>query len=699
MLTWFEAHWVSRATLSLAVLVVSYLGGHLVTLVVGRRLAALAANTKGQWDDVVVHELTRRVPFWSLLLGIYLAAGFWALPVKIETTLTKTLFVLVAASSTFFAAAVVRQLTVLYGSSLQQALPVTSLTQNIATGLVISIGLLIILNGLGLSITPILTALGVGGLAVALALQDTLANLFGGVYVSMGQQIRVGDYVKLDTGQEGYVADIGWRATRIRMLPNNIVLVPNAKLAQAIVTNYYLPERELSVSIEVGVDYRSDLTQVERVTCEVAKDTLQHVAGGIPDFNPFIRYHAFSDSSIDFTVILRAREYVDQVPAHARIHQAAAREVPARRHHDSFPNPNTRAAIRHVEWVQEGRPMGVMKRMGCATAAALAIGIAIVAGSFGPATAAQATADRTRFVGTYALVTTEVRDAATGKWVPTPNFNSIGYITFSDTGQMGVHLMPKVRAKFAGAQPTPEEAKAALQGYVAFFGTYTVDETNKNVVFHRVGQINPGGEVDTTRFYDFVPDPRDPKGGYERLILTPPPAGGGKAQATNRLVWERMPNAPLSAEAQKLVGVYKLLYTDSYRMKDGREVFHGDKVFARAGTSYIFYMPTGYMMVHLMNNSGRTKWAGAQPTPEEALATFRSYSGYFGRFITYEHSTPLFVVHSQLGTTAPGGYSEQKRFYQLADNVLRLGGPPRLNDAGEIAGGHLYWQRLGPGEK
>jgi small-conductance mechanosensitive channel len=108
------------------------------------------------------------------------------------------------------------------------------------------------------------------------------------------------------------VADIGWRATKIRMLPNNMVLVPNAKLASAIITNYDLPDKELAVLVQVGVDYASDLEQVERVTCEVAKDVLQTVAGGVTTFEPFIRYHTFADFSINFTVILRAKEYVDQ---------------------------------------------------------------------------------------------------------------------------------------------------------------------------------------------------------------------------------------------------------------------------------------------------------------------------------------------------------------------------------------------------
>jgi small-conductance mechanosensitive channel len=304
--------WVWQGTLSILVLAVTYLAGLLFKWAVCRRLIALAARTQGEWDDVFVNELARRVPLWSVLLGIYLAAGFWTLPPNINNALTKTLFVLVAVSFTFFAAAVVTKLIVLYGATFQQALPITSLTQNIARGIVITMGMLIVLNGLGLSITPMLTALGVGGLAVALALQDTLSNLFAGVYVTIAGQIRVGDYVSLDSGVEGYVADIGWRSTRIRMLPSNLVLVPNSKLSQAIVTNFYLPDRELSVRVDVGVDYDSDLAHVERVTSEVAKDILQSVPGGVVDFTPVIRFHTFGDSSINLSVVMRAKEYRDQ---------------------------------------------------------------------------------------------------------------------------------------------------------------------------------------------------------------------------------------------------------------------------------------------------------------------------------------------------------------------------------------------------
>jgi small-conductance mechanosensitive channel len=170
--------------------------------------------------------------------------------------------------------------------------------------------LLIILDRLKITITPFLASLGIGGLVVALALQDTLANFFSGIYIFFDKPVRIGDYIMLESGQEGYVTQIGWRNTRIRMLPNNVIIVPKAKLVSTQITNFYLPETEMAVLVQVGVSYGSDLEKVERVTIEVAKEVLQQVEGGVKEFEPFIRYHTFSDFSINFTVILRAKEYV-----------------------------------------------------------------------------------------------------------------------------------------------------------------------------------------------------------------------------------------------------------------------------------------------------------------------------------------------------------------------------------------------------
>lgn len=170
---------------------------------------------------------------------------------------------------------------------------------------------MLILDNLGVSLTPIITTLGIGSLAVAIALQDTLGNFFAGLHIKADRPIQIGHYIRLESGEEGYVEHIGWRSTKVRMLPNNMVVVPNNKLVQSIITNYYLPEKELAVLVQVGVHYDGDLEKVERVTCEVAREVLKTVPGGVASFEPFIRYHTFNQSSIDFNVVLRAREFTD----------------------------------------------------------------------------------------------------------------------------------------------------------------------------------------------------------------------------------------------------------------------------------------------------------------------------------------------------------------------------------------------------
>jgi small-conductance mechanosensitive channel len=174
-----------------------------------------------------------------------------------------------------------------------------------------AIGGMLILDNLGISLTPLLTTLGIGSLAVAIALQDTLGNAFAGLHIKADRPIEPGQFIRLEGGEEGYVERIGWRSTRVRMLPNKTAVVPNSKLVQSSIINYDLPDPEVAVLVEVGVHYDSDLDKVERVTNEVAKEMMKKVPGGVPGFKPFIRYHTFNQSSIDFTVILRARAFVD----------------------------------------------------------------------------------------------------------------------------------------------------------------------------------------------------------------------------------------------------------------------------------------------------------------------------------------------------------------------------------------------------
>jgi small-conductance mechanosensitive channel len=302
--------WAMQLTWTLGTLLVAWAIGHAIAAVAASRLSRYLP-LRPQTVDSATRIVRRRLPWWSLLIGIWLAAGYWPLTVEGHQLVGRVVFVVGAVSVTLAAAALASQSVDAVGE-LAPSLPVTSLTRNVAWTLVAMLGLLVVLNGIGLSITPMLTALGVGGLAVALALQEPLANFFAGLFITLAGQLRVGDYVKLDSGQEGYIVDFSWRSTRLKMLANNLVVVPNSKLAQAIVVNHHLPSQDLAVLVDVGVDYASDLAHVERVAIEVGRAVLVKTPGGVPDFEPFIRYHTFADSSINFTVILRAKEFVDQ---------------------------------------------------------------------------------------------------------------------------------------------------------------------------------------------------------------------------------------------------------------------------------------------------------------------------------------------------------------------------------------------------
>jgi small-conductance mechanosensitive channel len=275
------------------------------------RLARAAAGTSTGADDLVVAALRGPVVLWSTMLGLYLAAEVTALPVALGPVVRKLLVVLLLASVTWslgrVGAAMVSTKAVAVG-----ALPSANLVANLARIVVLTLGGLMILHTLGISITPLITALGVGGLAVGLALQDTLANLFAGIHILISRQVRPGDFVRLSSGDEGYVQDVTWRYTTIRQLSDNLTIVPNATLASAVITNFSLPVQEVAVLIPVGVSYDSDLGRVEDVTIAVAKEVMAEVPGGVPAFQPFIRYNAFAESSITFTVILRGREFVEQ---------------------------------------------------------------------------------------------------------------------------------------------------------------------------------------------------------------------------------------------------------------------------------------------------------------------------------------------------------------------------------------------------
>ena len=175
-------------------------------------------------------------------------------------------------------------------------------------------------------------------MAVALALQSTLANYFAGLYISSDRSIKIGDYIELENGGlKGHVEKIGWRSTQIRTLPNNLVIIPNAKLSEMIVTNYSDPTEELSFSVNCGVGYDSDLEKVEKITIAIAKKTLKSVDGGVKDYEPLMRFKNFGDSNIEFSIILRVKEFVSQYKMKHEFIKALTKEFRKNKIEIAFP--------------------------------------------------------------------------------------------------------------------------------------------------------------------------------------------------------------------------------------------------------------------------------------------------------------------------------------------------------------------------
>ena len=275
------------------------------------KLSAWSQKTKSNVGDIIISSLKNPFIIWFIFLGAYFALKASFLPLHFYHFIDKTFLIAVVFSVSLFLSNLIVKLIKLYADRIEGSLPITSLTQNLSRIIIFGLGILIILNSLGISITPLLATLGVGGLAVALALQDTLANFFAGFYIIASRQIKPGDSIKLEN-EEGYVVDISWRISRIRTLANNMVLVPNEKLIKTVIVNYCQPDKEMAVLVNLGVHYNSDLGKVERIVLEVADKLMQDIAGEVKNFKPFLRYHTFGDYSIQFTVTLRAKEFVDQ---------------------------------------------------------------------------------------------------------------------------------------------------------------------------------------------------------------------------------------------------------------------------------------------------------------------------------------------------------------------------------------------------
>lgn len=327
MTEFLESLWVQRV----GFVVGGLLAGIVVEFVVVRRARRLAAKTRARWDDLFIESIRGVPTIWLGAGGVYFALNVGTADPLLVNTLENVLMAVVIGSVIIAAMRAVGGGAEMLSARRDGAIKSPTLLVNLARLAVGILGIFIIVQNLGLDLTPLITVLGLGGLAVALALQDTLGNIFAGVQIILSKQVRQRDYVRLSSGEEGWVTDVKARNTTIQTFPDgNLVTVPNSMLASSIVKNFSKPRAALWVSVEVGVSYDSDLEHVEAVALEVAKRVLKEGDGGVPGEDPIIRYHTFADSSVNFEVRMMVREFESQGPVRhefiKRLHRRFADE-------------------------------------------------------------------------------------------------------------------------------------------------------------------------------------------------------------------------------------------------------------------------------------------------------------------------------------------------------------------------------------
>ena len=313
-------HGTAAWVVPLAVLIGSMVALYLLRGALYRWLSRRAAKTSTRVDDLVVSVTRLPSHLWVLCTSILIAIRTVPLPGGIEPLMHRILVAVLILSATMVLARFLAEFVQHYSSQPGIAPATTGVTRIVVQAVVILIGMLVFLGSLGINIAPLLGALGVGGLAVGLALQPTLSNLFAGFQIAMVRQIRPGHRIALDSGQEGYVTDISWRTTTLRTPSNHLIIIPNSRLAESIVVNYDMPDRPVNIPLTIGVSYDSTTREVQEVLEDEVRKLRDELPGMVRDFEPIVRFQSFGDFSLNFLVILRVQSFDEQFAIWGEIH-------------------------------------------------------------------------------------------------------------------------------------------------------------------------------------------------------------------------------------------------------------------------------------------------------------------------------------------------------------------------------------------
>jgi small-conductance mechanosensitive channel len=321
------AAWIDKLPpwwLLLGYVVLWTLVGALVRSVLRRWLGRLAQARPNELNEVLAGSLPR--PAGIAVFLVALAAGLRLAPLP-EPRLVVA-HKLVAVSLAVLGISALMRVALRSIEAYGRSNPGLRSSAGMGKAVVWVVGLatdaVLVSEALGISLAPALTAFGLGSLAVALALQDTLSNFFSGLYIVVDKPVRPGDFVRVDPSYEGYVESIGWRSTHLRTIGNNLVVIPNATLSKAIITNYTLPTPHVASNVRIDVAAEADLDRVEDALADEAKRALDVPGIAQAPVPSVIMSPGFVDGGIGFTINFHVSSFKEQLSVQHTIRKRLA---------------------------------------------------------------------------------------------------------------------------------------------------------------------------------------------------------------------------------------------------------------------------------------------------------------------------------------------------------------------------------------
>ncbi len=287
-----------------------------------RGLLALTRRTESRYDDVLLRAGTGPVRLLLLIAGARIVLEAAAVPPTALSVGRGILFTLAVVVVLVFIERLVTGVLSIVLPHSHTLSGAQSLLTGLTRGIIFGVGALVILDSLGVSVTPVLGTLGVGSLAVALGLQESLAQIFAGIQVGIDQPIRVGDWVRVEGGPEGWVRQISWRTTRIETQFNTMVFIPNVKIANSIITNFDMPASDVIITTRFQVAYGSDIPAVVRACTETASQVIRSHPQASPEKEPVVQVREFADSGIVVSVVIAVKHSIGEGPVRSELLKA-----------------------------------------------------------------------------------------------------------------------------------------------------------------------------------------------------------------------------------------------------------------------------------------------------------------------------------------------------------------------------------------